>query len=199
MKKFIASSSIISVIAVLLLPAVAFAHVVVTPSQVGVAERAIFSVSVPNEKRVAVTSIKLNIPKGVDDVLPTTTSGWTITTSSNHDNVKAVTWTGNIPVGQREDFTFSAQAPAAATNLSWKAYQTYADGTVVRWEQNPANGKDVKNNVGPYSITKVVNDLSSSSAKSDDSNSNTATLAFVFSIVALALSLGNLFLRRKKT
>jgi hypothetical protein len=51
------------------------------------------------------------------------------------EEVKELIWmNGSIPVGQRDDFVFSAQAPADESTLVWKAYQTYADGTVVAWD-----------------------------------------------------------------
>jgi uncharacterized protein YcnI len=201
MKKLL--TSLIAAVAVTMaLPAVAWAHVVVTPNQAGVGVGAKFNVSVPNEKQVAVTAIKLDMPKGVQNVQPDVLAGWDITTAKDGSgNIAAITWTGTIPAGQRADFIFKAQTPANAGNLDWKAYQTYADGTIVHWDQNPAaNGKAVKNNAGPYSITKVVNDLSSnkSSAPNNSGASNTATLALALSIAALILSIGSLFFSRRR-
>jgi uncharacterized protein YcnI len=195
MKRLLAG--ITAAVIVLALPAVAFAHVIVTPGQAGVGEELVFNVSVPNEKEVAVTSVKLDVPKGVTDVTPTVVPGFTISTDGGDNNVTALTWTGTIPVGQREDFSFGAQVPASATQLDWKAYQTYADGTVVHWDQKPAGSDDATGNAGPYSVTKVVNDLDSSMT-TDTKSSNTDTLALVFSIAALVLSVAGLFIRRRK-
>jgi len=186
---------------VLALPAVAFAHVVVTPNQASVGDRVLFTVSVPNEKEVAVSSVKLDIPTGVEDVQPNVIAGWGITTEKDSDgNVTSITWTGTIPVGQRADLVFKAQTPAKATELDWKAYQTYADGSVVHWDQKPStegDKDDDSSDTGPYSVTQVVDDLSSDTATTTG-NSSKQDLAFVFSIAALALSLGSLFLRRRK-
>jgi len=194
-------AGIIASLAVLLTPAVAFAHVIVTPGQAGVAQELVFNVSVPNERLTSVKSVKLLVPSGVTDVLPTTKDGWTITTTSTAtgsqgDEVTSILWTGNIPVGQRQDFSFNAQVPGQATQLDWKAYQTYADGTVVHWDQKPAGSDDATGNAGPYSVTKVVNDLASKPISSS-SNSNKNTLALVFSIIALVLSASSLFVRHK--
>lgn len=202
MKKLLVSIAVAAT-TVLALPAVAFAHVVVTPNHAGVGTSTKFNVSVPNEKKVAVTSVTLAIPKGVQNVSPDVLAGWTITTAADSsDNVTSITWAGNIPVGQRADLAFKAQVPASATELDWKAYQTYADDSVVQWDQNPAaNGKTDKNNVGPYSITKVVNDLGSNntSHKPQKDSANKSTVALVLSIVAIIFSLGSLFLRRRPT
>jgi uncharacterized protein YcnI len=191
------SGSLLALASVIVLPALAFAHVVVTPSQVGIGVNTLYNLSVPNEKDVAVTSVKLLIPNGVQNVSPDVMGGWTITITTNgtNDIVSAITWTGTIPAGQRADLAFKAQSPAKATNLDWKAYQTYADGTVVSWTQNPdTNGKTVKDNIGPYSMTAVTDDLSSTAQPPN----NTATLALIASIAALIFSLVSLFLHRKR-
>jgi len=195
MKKILAST-LTGVVAVIALPAVAFAHVIVTPKQAGVGEELVFNVSVPNERNAPVSSVKLDIPKGVDDVTPTIIPGFTITTTGGTGNVHSITWAGSIPVGQREDFSFGAQVPATATQLDWKAYQTYTDGTVVHWDQKPAGSDDATGNSGPYSVTKVVNDLNSDASTA--TNSSKGTLALSLSVAALVLSIASLFLRPRK-
>jgi uncharacterized protein YcnI len=184
------------------LPAIALAHVIVTPARTAVGEGVLFNVSVPNERQVAVSSIMLNVPAGLQDVQPNALAGWDITTTqTSNDDVNSITWTGTIPAGQREDFGFKAQAPAQAGQLDWKAYQTYADGTVVSWDQKPAAGQkdDDPSDVGPYSVTNVVDDLNANpAANTADTSSNKDTLALAFSIAALILSAAGLFLRRRE-
>lgn len=151
------------------LPLITYAHVVVTPNQANIGQELVFNVSVPNEKESAVTSVKLLIPEGATNITPTAKYGWTITTttsSGNNPEITSIEWDGTIPVGQRQDFSFSAQAPAQASNLDWKAYQTYADGGVVHWDQTPAGSDDASGDAGPYSVTKVINDLSNTSTTS---------------------------------
>lgn len=199
MKKLVMGIAAV-LVTVLVMPAIAFAHVVVTPDHAAVGEHVLFTVSVPNEKTVAMSSLKLTIPSGLTDVQPDVTAGWNITTATDgRDNITSITWTGTIPVGQRADLSFKAQAPAAAGELDWKATQTYADGSVVHWDQNPAATND-SSNAGPYSVTKVVNDLSNNSTNSAPAKngSSQATLALVLSVTALALSISGLFLRRKR-
>ncbi len=180
-----------------LIPGAAFAHVIVTPGQTGIGTELTFNVSVPNEEQVAVTNLKLDIPNGVTDVIPTTKDGWTITTTSNGSTsdpeVTVITWSdGTIPVGERQDFSFSAQVPAKATDLDWKAYQTYADGTIVHWDQTPAGSDDATGNAGPYSVTHVVNDLTAPTKTPNE------TLPFALSVVAIVLSLGSLLIRKRR-
>jgi len=169
----------------------ASAHVIVTPSSVGVASFQTFSVSVPTEKDVPTVSLKLVMPDGLNEVVPTVKQGWQITTKKNGDQITEIDWTGgSIPVGLRDDFTFNAQAPPNPTQLHWKAYQTYADGSVVSWDAKPNGSDDATGNQGPYSITEVVNDLTP--AKTAASNSNgpyiLSTAALALAIVALVKS-----------
>jgi len=198
MKKLV-TGSVAAIIAVLALPAITFAHVVVTPNQAGVGARTLFSVSVPNEKEVAVSSVTLYIPNGLEDTQPNVMAGWDVTTEKNKSGtVTSITWTGTIPVGQRADLVFKAQTPATAGELDWKAYQTYADGTIVHWDQKPSaeGNTDDGSDTGPYSITNVTDDLDTAATSTNDSAKT--TLAFVCSLAALALSIGGLLLRRTK-
>jgi len=148
----------------------ASAHVIVTPNQVGVAKEQAFSISVPSERDSATTALRLVIPSGLDDVMPTIQAGWTITTKADAQGaITEIDWTGGtITSGQRDDFTFQAQAPATATTLAWKAYQTYADGTVVSWDQTPIAGREDDDRLTPYSTTTVINDLTTSTPSNAD-------------------------------
>jgi uncharacterized protein YcnI len=173
--------------AIFLAATASWAHVVVTPKQVGVGSWQTFSVSVPNEKDVTVTELKLVLPAGIHEVTPTVKPGWSITVEKNGDQAAAIVWKGQLPAGFRDDFTFSAQAPSTPGELAWKAYQTYQGGVTVQWDADPASpeAKDPeameKTNRGPYSMTKVVNDLSGPVSADAD-----ASLAF--SIMALVLA-----------
>jgi uncharacterized protein YcnI len=191
-----------SLAVIIFVPSVAFAHVIITPGQAGVGEEILFNVSVPNEQQTPMTSLRVTVPSGVKEVVPTVKADWIITTTSSsvkNPEVTSITWDGgSIPVGQREDFSFSAQAPAATTDLDWKAYQTYADGTVVHWDQKPAGSDDSAGNAGPYSVTHVNNDLAMPAAAppvpSSGSNANTA---LVISLVALVISVSTFAAVRK--
>ncbi len=176
----------------------AFAHVVVNPNQAPVASDQIFSVGVPVEKDSATIALRLIIPDGLKSVTPNVKPGWQITVKKAGDGdgakVTEIDWIGgDIPNGEKDDFVFAAQVPAAETILNWKVYQTYSDGSVVSWDQDPKNikGDDENGTSGPYSQTKVINDLASSSAPAVPSDSQAETSGkwpIVFSLVALLLS-----------
>ncbi|MBV9159435.1 MAG: YcnI family protein [Candidatus Kaiserbacteria bacterium] len=158
----------IAVLLISLFPFLASAHVVVKPSSVGVASFQTFTMGVPSEKPLATVALRLVMPAGLQYVSPTVKPGWKITMKKDSaGNVTEIDWTGGrIPAGERDDFTFSAKAPPTETSLSWKAYQTYADGSIVNWDNDPAakqptdaSGNMDFSKVGPYSVTSVVNDV----------------------------------------
>jgi uncharacterized protein YcnI len=183
-------------LAVLTTTGLASAHVVVTPAQANVGQELVFSVSSPNEQQAALVSLKLEIPKGVTGVVPTAKVGWTISTDGTADDTRSITWSaGELPVGQREDFSFSAQVPATASQVDWKAYQMYADGSVMHWDQKPAGSDDAAGLAGPYSVTKVVNDLGTAPVSS--STQTSIIVPIIFSVVALAVSTAGVLSRKK--
>lgn len=162
----------------------AWAHATVKPSEVGVGSFQTFSIGVPNEKQIATTQVRLVVPESLEHVMPSVKPGWKIQIKekahdesmeheageSTHGSASEVTWSGgSIPVGQRDDFTFSAKAPVVVGDLVWKIYQTYADGTVVAWDLAPGepqpqkDGKSDFSTKGPASVTKVLDDVSKKS------------------------------------
>jgi len=192
MNKHVLQAVAVSVGSLFLLATPALAHVVVTPSQVGVAKELVFSVSVPNEKELAVTGLRLVVPKGVSDVSPTVKNGWTVDTKKDTDqNVTEIDWTGGtIPAEERDDFSFGAQAPSSPTVLNWKAYQTYSDGTIVSWDATPDASKADDDSLTPYSTTQVVDDLSSATAPASDQRPWVlAGVAIVLAALSFMLSL----------
>lgn len=181
----------------------AYAHVTVKPAEVKVGQYQNFTVSVPTEKNLPTTAIRLVLPEGLESVRPNVKPGWKIEIkkAGEGENAKVteVIWTtGSIPADQRDEFIFSAKTPATEANLQWKAYQTYQDGSIVAWDLDPT-AKDEDENTGPYSQTKVINDLAAASnqpattqpaqVKSAQTTEWVAYLALVLGAAALALQL----------
>jgi len=166
----------------------ASAHVIVTPSSIGIGTDDVpFTAGVPNEKNIPVIGLKLLIPSGLADVVPNVKPGWTITVKKNGDQVTEIDWAGgSIPVGERDQFTFSAQVPADQTTLDWKAYQTYQDGGIVAWDEDPAD----LTSTNPYSETQVVNDLAAPQPSWFAENG--ATLAVVLSVLGIIIGISAL-------
>ncbi|MBI5133804.1 MAG: YcnI family protein [Candidatus Taylorbacteria bacterium] len=185
-------------------PLLASAHVTVKPAQVGLAAFQTFTVSVPNEKDVPTTAVRLVVPEGLGHVMPSVKPGWRIEVKkvsvekaeaghgdedgdehSTAERVSEIVWSGgSIPAGQRDEFTFSAQAPEREADIAWKAYQTYAGGVVVAWDMDPNAPKVEGEAHTPYSKTRVINDLAGS--KSPEGSSDTTALSVA--LVALVLS-----------
>lgn len=173
---------------ILLVPAAALAHVVVMPTQVGIGKSETFTLQVPTEKDIPTVGVRLVLPKGLKEVTPIVKPSWqtqTRKTGQGEDvTIQEISWTaGSIPSGFKDMFVFSAQVPAEATSLQWKAYQTYQDGSVVAWDQAPGGSDDAEGDKGPYSVTKVVDDLSAESSKQDN-----AALYGAYAVALLALT-----------
>lgn len=177
---------------------VAMAHVVVRPGDAKTGAYQTFTVSVPVEKNSPTISVALDIPEGVVSVTPTVKDGWTIQTTKQGEGdaakVTKITWTGNkIAVGYRDEFTFSAKTPDQPADLAWKAYQTYQDGTVVSWDQQPDGDEIDGGTTGPFSVTKVKAESDQDAAlKNADSKAAgaqaSADRALYFGIAAAILS-----------
>lgn len=187
----------------------AFAHVVVKPNEAGVATFQTFTMGVPNEKEAPTIALRLVIPQGIAHVSPNVKPGWKIEIKKEGEGESAkiteIAWTGgSIPVGQRDEFVFSAQVPAEESTLIWKAYQTYQDGSVVSWDQDAAHTKDMSDTQkehqeeegkGPYSTTKVVNDVVSTA---EPAREHTQSTSSVLSFAAIALAVTSIVMQLRK-
>lgn len=188
----------------------ASAHVVVRPNEVLTAGFQTFTIGVPNEKAIPTTNVKLVIPVGVQHVSPTVKPGWHITTEKDGTGedatVTSVTWDGgSIDAGLRDEFSFSAQVPDKATELQWKAYQTYSDGTVVAWDKDESShGHDTEgSNSGPFSVTKVVDETEAEASlnitsKAASDAQTAATRAVYIAVVAVVVGFIGIFLATRK-
>lgn len=133
----------------------AFAHVTVQPAEVPQGSYQVFTVLVPTEKPSATIAVKIAIPDGVNISRFEPKPGWTYEIERNGDGkIVSVTWKATGPgLAETEFGEFKMQGKVAddATELVWKAYQTYADGEVVEWTGAPdADGPR------PASVTRVT-------------------------------------------
>lgn len=197
---FFASIVGFSVLTAFSLNQAAFAHVVVKPNEVPTASFQTFTVSVPNEKDIPTTAVKLTIPDNLSHITPTQKTGWNIVADKKNDHAVTITWSGgHIDAGMRDDFSFSAQVPAKPTELQWKAYQTYADGTIVSWDKKTSDQAHNDKNSGPFSVTKIVTtDPQSTIEQSNDDMQSKADRALYIAAGALFVSLLSLFIATRK-
>lgn len=216
MGKIVSKLSLIAVsIAVVsaVIAAPASAHVTVKPAEVVTASYQTFTVSVPNERGVATTAVKIIIPDNIEGATPTQKAGWSIevgkpTEGEGKDKkVTSLTWSGGeIADGTRDEFTFSAKTPAEDTAVQWKAYQTYADGMVVSWDKEAeavAHGAG-DGTSGPFSVTVVSAESKQDAAireaqQAAQAAQGSTRLALYSSIAAVILGLIGIYLGTRKT
>ncbi|WCB91900.1 putative protein YcnI [Baekduia alba] len=137
----------------LVVPAAAQAHVTLQPKTAAAGSYVVEDVRVPNETDDAVTTkVAVQLPEGFAEASYQSVPGWTVKVVKEKlatpvktddgevtEGVKSVTWTAKtkadgIAPGQFQDFPLSVQIPGkAGDTLTFKALQTYSDGTVARW------------------------------------------------------------------
>ena len=118
-------------------------------SESGAGKSETYRLQVPVEKDIATTRVRLVIPAGVGISRFQVTPGFARTVTTNADGlVTEVVWTGNIAPMEYARFFFQAKNPEVADELVWKVYQTYADGSVVAWD-------DTQPDTAPASHTTV--------------------------------------------
>jgi uncharacterized protein YcnI len=124
----------------------AWAHVHASSDNAARGAMAVVTFQVPNEsdKGAATTALTVTLP----DVASARTEampGWTakLDRDAASGTVGSVTWTaapgGGIGVDQFALFRISVKLPDTDT-VSFPATQTYADGSVVKWDQPPLAG-----------------------------------------------------------
>lgn len=124
----------------------ASAHVHVDADNPMPGDTAIISFRVPNESEVgaATTALTVNLP-AVASARTDVMAGWTSTVQRDPATgaAQSVTWTAapntGIMTDQFEIFQMQVALPDS-DSVSFPAIQTYADGSVVRWDQPTTPG-----------------------------------------------------------
>jgi uncharacterized protein YcnI len=143
-------SGVLGVGAMLAVSAPAWAHVVVSPEEVTAGDYETLTVSVPTEKEIPTTEIRVEVPEGflLSGVQPV--PGWEHTFEEDGGVVRAVTFSGGeIRPREFQQFLLQAQAPEKPGEYPWKAFQTYENGRVVEWTGAPDSEE-------PASVIDVV-------------------------------------------
>ncbi|HEU5266591.1 MAG TPA: YcnI family protein [Jatrophihabitans sp.] len=154
---------------------------------------------VPVEKDVPTVGLTIQLPTDtpIASVDVAAMPGWTHTQKTTKlakpietddgqitTAVSQITWkaTGRgLEPGEYGSFTMLAGQLPDASSLTFKALQTYSDGSVVRWIETPAPGsKDEPEHPAPV--------LTLSAEESDSSSAPSNTGPVVLSIVALVLA-----------
>ncbi|AKJ09499.1 membrane protein [Streptomyces incarnatus] len=204
---------------VLLAAGAASAHVTVHPeSYAKGATDGVLTFRVPNEEDSAsTTKVQVFLPTDhpVLGVLVHPQDGWTakVTTTKLKTPVKTddgtiteaasvITFSGGkIGAGQYEDFNVAfGQLPDDTGQLVFKTLQTYSDGKVVRWIEEPAGGDEPENPAPVLKLTagdasgapasaKTATATATTGAKATDASDSTARGLGIAGLVAGVLGL----------
>jgi len=124
----------------------AWAHVTVVADNTAAGQHSILTFSVPNESDNAspTTQLSISLPN-LTSVSVEAMPGWTVRLDRDlrAGTVGNITWTaapgGGVGPDQFSEFRVAVKLPDTAT-VSFPATQTYADGTVVRWDEPTVRG-----------------------------------------------------------
>lgn len=152
MKKMMVSF-VIMLAAFSLFTGIASAHVTVLPKETIQGSYEMFTVRVPSENEtVPTTQVKVEFPAEVTISRFEPKPGWKYEMEKDSSGkITSVTWTAeNQGLTSTEFGLFNMQGKVAddATEIVFKAYQTYQDGSVVEWIGAPDSEK-------PASVTTV--------------------------------------------
>lgn len=206
MKK-ITSVILSSVLAISMFAGIASAHVTVQPKETTQGKYEVFTVRVPSEsKESPTTKVEVKFPDGVSVSRFEPKPGWKYELQKDAtDKITGVTWTtegeGLSPT-EFTQFNFQGKVGDEVTELTWKAYQTYKDGSVVEWVG--AEGAEK-----PASVTKVnpkpAGEASDShgapaatAPQAEESKEQSSSLPLYLSISALIAGLLSLGISLKK-
>jgi uncharacterized protein YcnI len=186
--------------ALLLLAGPASAHVSVNPGSAAQGSYTEVNVRVPNEETSTdTTKVQLYLPTDhpIASVATEAVPGWTVTVQKTKltkplttddgqvtEAVSEITWSGGtIKPGQFQDFALSlGPLPTDTDTLTFKALQTYSDGSIVRWIQPTVEGQTEPANPAPVlHLTSAgasgSSDSASAAAQPGVSTATTATKA----------------------
>lgn len=130
---------LLGAVLMLMLSGVASAHVTVWPKTTTQGAYEVFTVRVPSEKKdVETLKVQVKVPDGAEVSRYEPLPGWKVSLEKDASGkIVSLTWTADQGQGltaeQFNEFKMSAKVAADAKELSWKAYQTYSDNSVVEW------------------------------------------------------------------
>ncbi|MGO4110700.1 YcnI family copper-binding membrane protein [Paenibacillus sp. YAF4_2] len=203
MKKWMIAASM--AVGLMMFAGIASAHVTVQPPQVPANSYQVFAVRVPSEEKgVNTVKVQVKIADGavVSRVEPK--PGWTSELEKNADGVvTSITWTAEdkgLSETEFTEFRMSGKVNEDATQLVWKAYQTYSDNKVVEWVG--ADGSDKPASVTTVTAATVDGDGHGAAATADDTkdsdSDSDSALPLTLSIIAVVLGAAALVLAARK-
>lgn len=183
----------VCLIAMMMFAGIASAHVTVLPNESTQGKYEVFTLRVPTEKEIATVKVEVKFPAGVTVSRFEPKFGWKYdVTKDGSGKITSVVWTATgegFGATEFGEFKMSGKVENDAKDLSWKAYQTYKDGSVVEWVG--AEGSDK-----PASVTKIKaapkgadshGHDTGAAAPADDSHSGESKTPLYLSIAAVVL------------
>jgi uncharacterized protein len=203
-------------VAALVLPATAAAHVTVNPGEWEAGGFARFAVRVPNERTNAdTTEVTVQFPENVVSASFQPVPGWTRSVEMATldepieeegedpitERIASVTWSGGtIAPGEFQEFGVSFQVPETpGEELVFPSIQTYSNGEIVRWigppdSDTPAPIVAVLAAEEEEAAPAAENEQAAPepAAATEDDDDSRANLALVLGIVGLVAGLAAL-------
>jgi uncharacterized protein YcnI len=102
-----------------------------------------------NAKKLATTSVDLEVPAGVTLVSVGKPPSGTFKTMKSGERVTMVMWTIDVAADKYVALPFTAKNADDATELVWRARQHLADGSVIEWSDKPGAAEKA-------SVTKIT-------------------------------------------
>jgi uncharacterized protein YcnI len=188
----------------------ACAHVTVSASDATQGGTGVLTFRVPTESDTASTTgltVQLPTDTPIASVRVQKVSGWSATQTSVKlakpistddgditDAVSQIVWTADaaaddIAPGQFGEFVIIAGQLPDVASLTFKAIQTYSDGTKVDWIETTAPGSSAEPDHPAPVLTLAAADASSPSTSSSSSDTGVLIIA-VIALVVAAASLG---------
>ena len=174
---------LLSTILTLALTSVASGHVKVLPEEVPAGSFEVFTVRVPTEKDIPTTGIRVEVPEAFTISRVEPVPGWDYELEEEAGVVSAITWSGaEIGATEFQQFDVQGQTPEQTGEYSWRAFQTYEDGSVVEWIESEDSEE-------PASVVRITEDDPNDSA-TQKSGSEEPTGTDEFSLIAAYGGLG---------
>jgi uncharacterized protein YcnI len=194
----------------------AAAHVTVNPQEATQGGYARLAFRVPNESDTAsTTKLEVVLPEDapVASVSTMPLAGWTVAVekrtvsppvevhgSQVSEVVAKITWTaaagGGVKPGEFQEFPVSMGPLPDVQKMVFKTLQTYSDGNISRWIEEPAEGAAEPEQPAPVlTLTAASTPPSAATGSgSSDSDSDSGTPPITLAIVGLVAGLGGLVL-----
>ncbi|MBD0380014.1 YcnI family copper-binding membrane protein [Paenibacillus sedimenti] len=187
----------------MLLAGIASAHVTVSPKESTQGSYEKFTVRVPTEKDVPTVKVEVKFP--LDSVAISRFEpkpGWTYELAKDTSGkITGVTWTATgdgLSKTEFGEFNMQGKVADTATQIVWKAYQTYKDGSVVEWvgaegADKPASVTTVKPKAAGAAADShghtAAGGASASTAGTGTASGNTSLYLSIAAVILGALSL----------